>query len=82
MGSISHKLPVAPSVTRSRNYASWRRFARNANAIPVSNAVRLTFNKGWFPDREFAPHLYPVSGRDLLNILSGWRAGDMGTFTL
>lgn len=82
MGTFSRKFKVSASVCRSRNYAGYRRFARNPNAIQVSNAVRLTFNKGWFPDREFAPHLYPVSGRDLLNILSGWRAGDMGAFTL
>ena len=72
--------PVAPSISRS--FERFGRVPRNRTAIPVSSAVRLTFNKGWFPDREFAPHLYPMSGRDLLNILSGWRAGDMGTFTL
>jgi hypothetical protein len=89
------KAVVAPSVTRSRNYAAWRRFKRNPNAytgahgvaltfkakpkpIPVASTVRLTFNKGWFPDRQFAPHLY--SGKDLLDILSGLRAGDMNLF--
>lgn len=72
------KIDVAPSVTRSRTYAAHRRFARNPNAIPVSRAVRLTFNKGWFPDREFAPHLY--SGRQLLDILTGFRAGDLSLF--
>ena len=80
MGSISQTFPVAPSVTRSRTYAAWRRFARKPNAIPVSHAVRLTFNKGWVPDREFAPHLY--SGRELLDILSGFRAGDLNLFNL
>ena len=82
MGSISHKLPVASSVFRSSSFLPCRCFARNPNAIPVSASVRLTFNMGWFPDREFAPHLYPVSGRDMLNILSGWRAGDLNAFNL
>lgn len=74
------KFEVVPSVTRSRTYAAHRRFARNRNAIPVSRTVRLTFNKGWFPDRDFAPHLY--SGRQLLDILSGFRSGDLSLFTL
>ena len=80
MGSISQTFPVAPSVTRSRTYAAWRRFARKPNAIPVAHTVRLTFNKGWVPDRDFAPHLY--SGRELLDILSGFRAGDLNLFNL
>jgi hypothetical protein len=74
MGAFSRKFKVSPSVCRSRNYAAWRRFARNPNAIPVASSVRLKFNKGWFPDREFAPHLYPVSGRHLLNLLTEWRS--------
>jgi hypothetical protein len=72
------KFEVSPSVTRSRNYASWRRFARNPNAFPVPSTKRLSFNYGWFPDKEYAPHLY--SGRELLDILSGLRAGDLNLF--
>lgn len=72
------KFEVSPTVTRSRNYASYRRFARNPNAIPVCRTVRLTFNKGWVPDKQFAPHLY--SGRQLLDILSGFRTGDLSLF--
>jgi hypothetical protein len=74
------KFEVTPSVTRSRTYAPYRRFARNPNAFPVASSVRLTFNLGWLPDHDFAPHLYPASGRDMLNILSGWRAGDLNAF--
>lgn len=73
------KIEVAPSVTRSRTYAAHRRFARNRNAIPVSRTVRLTFRMVWTPDHDFAPHLY--SGRQLLDILSGFRAGDLNLFT-
>lgn len=80
MGRISHTLTVPVTVFRSRSYAGWRRFARNRNAIPVASCVRLTFNLGWFPDREFAPHLY--SGREILNIISGWRSGDLNAFNL
>lgn len=76
-----HKFPVAPSVTRSRSFLPCRCIPRNTNAIPVASSVHLTFNIGWFPDKEFASHLYPVSGRDLLNILSGWRAGNLESFT-
>ena len=65
------KFEVAPSVTRSRTYAAHRRFARNPNAIPVSRTVRLTFNMGWFPNKEFAPYLY--NGRAFLNILTEMR---------
>lgn len=74
---IMAKFEVSPTVTRSRNYASYRRFARNRNAIPVSRTVRLTFNKG-LASHDFAPHLY--SGRQLLDILSGFRTGDLSLF--
>jgi hypothetical protein len=75
---IMAKFEVSPTVARSRNYASYRRFARNRNAIPVSRTVRLTFRMVWTPDHDFAPHLY--SGRQLLDILSGFRTGDLNLF--
>lgn len=72
------KFSVDTSVLVSSSFLPCRCVPRNANAIPVSSTVRLTFNKGWFPDKQFAPHLY--SGKDLLDILSGLRAGDLNLF--
>jgi hypothetical protein len=94
-GRRAKAIPVAPSVTRSRTYASCRRLERNPSSftgahsvvlrfkakpkpIPVASTVRLRFKKGWFPDKQFAPHLY--SGKALLDILSGLRAGDLNAF--
>lgn len=39
------KFEVSPTVTRSRNYASYRRFARNPNAIPVRSGLLLTWKR-------------------------------------
>jgi hypothetical protein len=72
------KFSVDASVMVSSSFLPCRCIPRNPNAFPVSGSVRLTFNKGWFPDRQFAPHLY--SGKDLLDILSGFRAGDLNLF--
>lgn len=72
------KFSVDASVLAAPSFLSCRCVPRNPNAITVSRSVRLTFNKGWFPDKQFAPHLY--SGKDLLDILSGLRAGDLSLF--
>lgn len=72
------KFSVDTSVMGAPSFLSCRCIPRNPNAFPVAGAVRLTFNKGWFPDKDFAPHLY--SGKDLLDILSGLRAGDLNVF--
>lgn len=87
MGSISQTFPVAPSVTRSRTYAAWRRFARKPNAIPVRSGLLLTWGRidthlrgsGVIPP---SAGIRPVSGRELLDILSGFRAGDLSLFNL
>ena len=65
------KFAVAPSVTRSRSYAAYRRFARNPNAFPVASTVRLKFNYGWFPDKQFM-NLYRMSGQVQLQQMAGW----------
>jgi hypothetical protein len=72
------KFSVDTSVMASPSFLSCRCVPRQNDAKTVPSGLRLTFNKGWFPDKQFAPHLY--SGKDLLDILSGLRAGDLSVF--
>lgn len=78
MGSITQKFPVPPSVTRPRNFSSERSVARNPNAIPVSKRLCLEYLKSKKLKR--TARIY--SGRELLDILSGFRAGDLNLFNL
>lgn len=71
------KFSVDASVMAAPSFSPARCIEQNPLAWRVTG-VRLTFNKGWFPDKQFAPHLY--SGKDLLDILSGFRAGDLNLF--
>jgi hypothetical protein len=87
MGTFNTKFPVAPSVFRSRTYAGFRRFARNRNAIPVASGLLLTWKRIDTHVRGFgtmpkSAGIRPVSGRDLLNILSGYRNGDLSLFNV
>ena len=75
---MMRKFSVDAAVLASSSFLSCRCVPRNPNAVPVASSVRLTFNKGWFADKQFAPHLY--SGKDLLDILTGLRAGDLNLF--
>jgi hypothetical protein len=72
------KLPVPYSVMVTRSYYSHRCLPQNSAAWRVVD-VKLTFNKGWLPDKQFAPNLYPLSGREYLQVLTGWRTGLLDT---
>lgn len=62
------KFPVASSVMANVSY-SRRCLDQNAAAWRVTG-VKLTFNKGWFPDKQFAVGLYQPCGREYLDMLT------------
>jgi hypothetical protein len=75
------KFSVDASVMVSPSFLSCRCVPRNPNAVPVAPTVRLRFNHGWFPDKQFAAHLYPANGREMLDVLAGWRTGFLATLS-
>lgn len=75
------KFSVDNSVLSSSSYLPSRCMPRNPNAFPVAPTVRLRFNHGFFPDKQFAAGLYQPSGREYLDMLTGWRAGFLATLS-
>jgi hypothetical protein len=75
--------PVSRLTMLNRSFSPCRRVPQSAKAWRVTE-VGLMFNRSR-PKKdvpETPANVYPVSGRELLNILSGYRNGDLSLFNV
>lgn len=81
MGHASFKFTVAPSVFKSRTFRPERRIPQNRHAYRFAVNV-WRFVVGVKLGHVRVSHEPVFSGKDLLDILSGFRSGDLNLFNL
>lgn len=83
---MAYAFPVPRSLMLNRSYSPCLRIPQSAMAWRVTGTdlmfKRFRSGKGENSIPEVTVSAYPPCGRELLDILSGFRAGDLSLFTL